>query len=285
LFLALALVLLSMAVPVLEETSSRKGARLDAYPKQEVVRRIHYAEEDPGQVLDLYLPDPSLRKAAALLVFNHGSGEKTPLVRWFAEEGYPVLFVHVRRRMAYPFPVRDAFCALAWAHARGPELGVDPSRLVAVGHSGGAILAAHLGAVDDRDLYLEDCPHVGPPADRVRGVVSIAGIFDYRTEEEFGASHNAYTPRYFGGSKEDLPEVWAEASPGSWVDGSEPPFLLLHGTADEMVLPAHSERWAGLLREVGVEIEYVPLPGADHDSVLASPAFRAMEGFIERVSG
>lgn len=252
---------------------------------QEILRGIQYGAGNPGQVLDLHLPDLSVRREGVLMVFNHGSGDKTPLVDWFADRGYPVLFVNVRRRMAYPFPVRDAFCALAWAHARGPGLGLDPDRLVAVGHSGGAILAAHLGTVDDRGLYLEGCPHPAPAAPWVRGVVSIAGIFDYRNEEEFGPPHNAYTPRYFGGSKEDLPEVWAEASPGTWVDGTEPPFLLLHGTADDMVLPAHSERWATLLREAGVEVDYVEVVEADHDTVLAPSAFRAMEGFIEKVSG
>jgi len=238
----------------------------------QVTEGIQYGGGDPGQVLDLYLPDASARKGAALVVFNHGSGDKGPLVRWFAERGYTVLLVNVRRRMAYPFPVRDAFCAVAWAHARGQGLGVEPNMLVAVGHSGGAILAAHLGTVDDRSLYLEGCPHPDPGEDWVRGVVSIAGIFDYRAEEEFGAPHNAYTPRYFGGSKEDVPEVWAQASPGTWIDGSEPPFLLIHGTA------------VGVLREAGVDVRYVTVPGADHDSILGTAAFLAMESFIERVA-
>jgi len=250
----------------------------------QVTEGIQYGAGDPGQVLDLYLPPASSRKGTALVVFNHGSGDKGPLVRWFAEGGHPVLFVNVRRRMAYPFPVRDAFCAVAWAHARGRGLGVDPNNLVAVGHSGGAILAAHLGTVDDRSLYLEGCPHPDPGEAWVRGVVSIAGIFDYRTEEEFGAPHNAYTPRYFGGSKEDVPEVWAQASPGTWIDGNEPPFLLIHGTADVMVRPSQSERSLGVLREAAVDVRYVTVPGADHDSILGTAAFLAMEAFIQRLA-
>jgi len=252
---------------------------------QEVVNGVQYGAGDPRQVLDLYLPDPSVRKRATLLVFDYGSGDKVPLVHWFSGLGYPVLFVTVRRRTPYPLPVRDAFCAVAWAHENGSELGFDPEMLIAVGHSGGGILAAHLGTVDDRALYLEGCPYPDPVAGWLRGVVSIAGIFDYRTEEEFGAPHNAFTPGYFGGSKEEVPDVWAEASPGTWIDGSEPPFLLVHGTADVMVRPAQSERSAATLRRAGVEVQYITVAGADHDSVLGTPTFLAMEAFIERVWG
>ncbi len=73
------------------------------------------------------------------------------------ERGYPVLFLKVRGGEAYPEPVNDAFRALAWAHAQAERTGFDPGRILALGHSGGAVLAAHLGTVDHRFPYLVGC--------------------------------------------------------------------------------------------------------------------------------
>jgi acetyl esterase/lipase len=58
---------------------------------------------------------------------------------------------------------------------------------------------------------------------------------------------------------------FAQAVPLSWVDGSEPPFLLIHGDVDEMVPPGESEAFASRLQAAGVEAELVLLPGAGHN--------------------
>ena len=214
------------------------------------------------------------------LNLNFGSGNKLPFVQRFAERGYRVLFVNVRRREPYPRPAEDAFCALSWGHAHAREYGLDPARIVAVGHSGGAVLAAELGTIDDRARFLRGCGSPLPVERWLLGVVSIAGIFDYRTKEEFGAPHNAYTPRYFGGTREAVPAVWAEASPITWADRNDPPFLLIHGTADVMVLPVQSGRSAVLMRRAGMEVDLVLVPDLDHSGILGDAALEAVERFI-----
>jgi len=251
----------------------------------ELIRGVPYGSADTMQTVDVYLPDSAVRRPTAVFVLNHGSGNKLPFVRRFAERGYPVLFVNVRRRAPYPTPVEDAFCALAWAHARAASYGFDPGRIVSLGHSGGAVLAAHLGTFDERARYVRDCASPLPRERWLLGVVSIAGIFDYRTEEEFGAPHNAYTPRYFGGTREQVPEAWREASPITWAGGGDAPFLLIHGTADVMVLPVQSERSTGLMRRAGVDVELLLVPGLDHNGILGDAAFEAAERFIARLGG
>ena len=58
---------------------------------------------------------------------------------------------------------------------------------------------------------------------------------------------------------------FARATPLYWLDGSEPPFLLIHGAADEMVPPGESEAYASRLQAAGVEAELMLLPGAGHN--------------------
>jgi len=249
----------------------------------EIIRAVPYGAADTSQTVTIYVPDAAGRRSTSIFVVKYGSGDKIPLVQRFAAKGYPVFFANVRRRGVYPQPVEDAFCALAWVHTHAADYGADPNRIVALGHSGGAVLAAHLGTVDDRDRYLRDCSHRSTTGTWLLGVVSIAGIFDYRTEEEFGPLHNAYTPRYFGGTKEVVPAVWEEASPITWVDGSEPPFLVVHGTDDVMVLPRQSERSVSLLRDAGVDVELVLIPGVDHTRVLGEETYEAVDAFIARL--
>ena len=45
----------------------------------------------------------------------------------------------------------------------------------------------------------------------------------------------------------------------SWVDGSEPPFLLVHGLSDQSVPASKAEDFASVLGEAGVEVELLLL--------------------------
>jgi dipeptidyl aminopeptidase/acylaminoacyl peptidase len=48
------------------------------------------------------------------------------------------------------------------------------------------------------------------------------------------------------------------------VSASGPSILLIHGTADESVLPEQSQRFADLYRKAGGEVELVLIPKAPH---------------------
>jgi acetyl esterase/lipase len=50
----------------------------------------------------------------------------------------------------------------------------------------------------------------------------------------------------------------------NFVDGDEPPFLLLHGDADRTVDPANAPRLAATLRAKGVPVQVVRIPDVGH---------------------
>ena len=64
------------------------------------------------------------------------------------------------------------------------------------------------------------------------------------------------------------PQKAREASPIGHIDGSEPPFLLLHGSADTLVSPEQSAELFRLLRERKVDVEYRLYEGADHGGLV-----------------
>ena len=76
-------------------------------------------------------------------------------------------------------------------------------------------------------------------------------------------------------------------SPMSQVDGSEPPFLLIHGTSDTSIPSWMSEDFATALEEAGADVELLLLEEERHAFLiqpLSSPAnvqsLEAIEAFL-----
>lgn len=63
--------------------------------------------------------------------------------------------------------------------------------------------------------------------------------------------------------------LWSRAQAVNFVDGDEPPFLLLHGTGDKVVEYADSVELAEKLRSNGVPATLKLLPDAGHIKPLA----------------
>ena len=55
-----------------------------------------------------------------------------------------------------------------------------------------------------------------------------------------------------------------EASPIAHVSSDDPPFLLIHGDADETVPFQQGELMTEALREAGVEVKLLRIPGGGH---------------------
>jgi acetyl esterase/lipase len=65
-------------------------------------------------------------------------------------------------------------------------------------------------------------------------------------------------------SVSDAPRAIARANPAAYVDSSDPPFLLFHGTADKLVSPSQTLLVHNALRARGVESTRYLLTGAGH---------------------
>jgi acetyl esterase/lipase len=256
----------------------------------EMIADIAYVEDgDYYQKLDVYRPEGS-ETALPTLVAIHGGGEHRDsledLARFFAARGYAVVSIDHRAypQSVYPDQVEDVFCALAWVHVNADSYDFDVDRVSALGHSSGGTLAAMYGVVDDPIQFLRGCDHQLPESDWVRAIVPFTGIFDYATAAAESDGLRNYAETYLGGDQQQAPDVWAEASAVTWVDGSEPPFLLIHGGDDTNILPTQSEEFAAALEEAGVEVELVIVPGATHGVIMRSEeVFEIVVTFLERV--
>ena len=79
------------------------------------------------------------------------------------------------------------------------------------------------------------------------------------------------------------PEFWAQASPLTWIDGSEPPFLIIHGEADRSIPIEQSQTFAAALQAAGVQTELMLIPDANHFEIINSQV--TLEAALEFLDG
>lgn len=259
------------APPATSTTTSPSSLETDADVDQSsttaasaltVATDVVYNQDTSRQTLDVHLPAGEGPFPVILAI--HGGRwrlNSKDFYRLYAEH-FPnqgVAFVPINYRFVpaatYPAQVADAFCALAWIHANADTYQFDRERVIVLGGSAGGNLAAMLGTVEDHEIYSGDCPH-GVPDDSVAGAVIFYGIFDFTTIDDYPSGTLGAFQGYWGATYDELsPDELAEMSPMSWVDGTEPPFLVIHGTRDTTIPTLMSERFVAALDEAGVPAE------------------------------
>lgn len=229
------------------------------------------------QGLDVYLPIEGEAPHPTILAL-HGGGFRArskslygPMAGYFTDKGYAMVATNYRLtpEFKYPAQIEDAFCALGWVLANSEKYGFDSERVYVMGDSAGGYLAAMLGTVEDVGIYKGNCPYNLPDPTSIKGVVVFYGFYDLTSLD----GHNEEDIRgglqpFMGASHDKIPaEKLIEMSPKSWIDGSEPPFLIIHGSEDKSVQSWLAEEFAKSLDEAGVQVELMLLE-AGHAFIL-----------------
>ena len=220
--------------------------------------------ESPSLALDVYQPATTTKPTAVAVFFYGGSwrgGKRSEYAfvgKALAQAGILTLVADYRVFPQARFPAFefDAARAVRWARDHAGEYGGDPQRLFVVGHSAGGHIAALLGT-DARYLAAE-----GMRPKDLAGIVGIAGAYDFLPLTD------PKLIEVFGDESE-----WPQSQPVNFVDGDEPPFLLLHGTDDRVVWPRNSETLETRLRHAGVPVTLQRYAGLGHFRIIAAVRF------------
>jgi acetyl esterase/lipase len=263
---------------------------------EDVKRDIPYVEKGHElQVLDVYSPPGA--KNLPVVFWIHGGGwqggdkkdvQIKPKV--FTEKGFVFVSINYRLLPAVDMGtiVRDVAKAVRWVHDHIAEYGGDPKRLLIMGHSAGAQLAA-LICTDERYLKAE-----GLSFGIVKGCVPVDGdTYDVpaiiETAEARWRAHGL--PRVKYGHREKFgndPEKHKDFSAVTHVarDKGIPPFLLLH-VAEHPDVTAQALRLGNVLKEAGIPVTVFGARDTTHNKINANlgvsddPATKALFEFLD----
>ena len=162
--------------------------------------------------------------------------------------------------------------------ANAKKYNIDPGKIAVVGGSAGGHLSMMLGYSDDPALE-GDSGHRGVSS-RVSAVVNIYGVYDMTTR--IAKESDAVKSFLQGKSFEEAPGLYQQSSPRFHLDKTDPPTLILHGTIDETVPVAQSDRLAEHLKRLQIPHAYGRLDGWPHTMDIAKPVNDYCQAMMDR---
>ncbi len=261
-------------------TGAARLARMAAvlpFGRRDVVREreIPFHRDETGRVLTL-----DVRRAASrptgrpVLLYVHGGGwvigDKTKqglvTVNQMAAAGWTCVSTSygLAPRATWPDLIIDVKRAIRWVRDHVVEHGGDPARIVLVGGSAGAHLAA-LAALTPNDPALQ--PGFEHVDTSVAGCIGYYGVYDWTDRHghwPHGALPILLERIVVKRRRAEHPELFEAASPIARIGPDAPPFLLIHGDRDVLAPVDESRRFAEALRAAGAPVGHLELPGAQH---------------------
>ena len=260
---------LATALPKLSDPCRKAiGSRQGEAPAGAVE---HAYGGDARQRLDLVRPAAGglATGPAPLLLFIHGGGwsigdkrhAAAPKAAHFTSLGWA--FGSVNYRLVPDVGVEqqaaDIAQAIGWVRAHAGEQGLDPNRIVLMGHSAGAHLAALVGT-DPRYLAA-----AGVPMSAVKGVVLLDGA-GYDIARQMAVPGNPVAGMYDAAFGRD-PKRQEALSPTLHAAASNVASWLILPVASRADSVAQSRELAAALGKSGASAQVVPVPGESYGSL------------------
>ncbi|MBC8039576.1 MAG: alpha/beta hydrolase [Opitutaceae bacterium] len=249
-----------------------------AFAEVTVQRDIPYLGAERAEKLDVYLPSPGARRPLPAVLLIHGGGwevgdkasaRERNIGQTLAEKGYAVFSINYLlnlkengpdgkprlTRLAWPQNLIDCKTALRFMRAEAERFAIDPARIAVMGGSAGGHLAMLVGVGRKTEAFAGTL-YPGQ-RDDVACIINLYGPSDIR-----GRGVSPFANSTLGKAEKLAGET--DASPILYLDADTPPMLILHGTADKVIPVERSRELVLKLQALGVEHQYVEIPGAPH---------------------
>jgi acetyl esterase/lipase len=186
------------------------------------------------------------------------------------ESGYALASIDYRHSTSAIFPaqIEDCYEALQYLHDHAKQYKLDPSKFVLMGFSAGGHLASLLALSVNNKV---DAFHPGKKISlSVKGVVDFYGPSDFLLFYGMARPGKDESPigTLLGASPLDRPDLSKAASPVTYVDKNDPPFLIVHGEKDPDVPVAQSYLLKSYLDLANVQNELIVVKDAPHYGVM-----------------
>ncbi|MEO6568728.1 MAG: alpha/beta hydrolase [Opitutaceae bacterium] len=240
-----------------------------------IARAAHQTDIEYGNAggeslkLDAYVPDGPGPFPTVILVHGGGwnGGDKSggpkkgymaPMHEPLEKAGYAWFSINYRLapKHQYPANIEDVETAIRWVKANAAKYHLDPQRIALSGESAGG--------------HLIQLAAVRATADtRVAAVIPFYGRCSLVDDVQPGGELRANLAQLFGRKTFDdaAQKMMREASPLLHVKRGLPPFLLVHGTADQSVPYQQSLDWQARMKELGMTCDLITIKEGVHGMI------------------
>ncbi len=210
--------------------------------------------------LDVYKPNNAVN--APVVVFFYGdrwqAGDKQDYLfmgQALTKMGYVTVIPNYRLYPQARFPafVQDCARAVRWVHDNASHYGGDPNKIVIMGHDAGAYNAAML-ALDPEFLKA-----AGMSRNDLKGMIGLAGPYNFLPITD-PTLRVIFSP----------PEKFGQTQPVFWVDGGNPPMLLISGRNDKVIPVSNTRDLAQRIKDGGGVVNTVLYDDLSHGMIVAA---------------
>jgi acetyl esterase/lipase len=228
-----------------------------------VQRQIPFIYRDGVPLyLNIYRP-PQVGKYPAIVSIYGGAWQRgspdsdDTFNRYIAAQGYVVWAISYRHAPTYLFPAQleDVSAALTYIQQHAAVQETDLDRVALIGRSAGAQLAM-LATYKYSPLPIRALVNYYGPVNLT------AGYYDVPNPDPIES--RSVLRAFLGGTPEQFPALYRQASPVNTVKPSLPPSLLIYGGKDRIVESRFGKYLAQTLRAQGNQVIFIEIPWADH---------------------
>lgn len=253
-------------------------------------KNLNYAgDNNDYHALDIYLPKTFAQKYPVVVyvygsawLSNHSKGaDLNTIGKALLDAGFAVVMPNHRSSIdaIFPAPINDIKAAIRYIRANAAVYQLDTTFIGVSGSSSGGNMAAMMGTTRgvktgimgnvtvDIEGKVGSCTAYSSSVD---AVVDWFGPTNMLLMDSCGGTdfiHNdAHSPAslYIGGAIQENKDKCLLASPTTYVDPSDPPFLIFHGDKDRVVPHCQGEILFASLRKAGVPATFYLVEGGQH---------------------
>lgn len=265
-------------------------------PGFKVLRDLDYVGDgNKRQMLDLYLPETKTSRPRPLVVYVHGGGwenggkeQAGVLFNLLKGREYAGASINYRltNEAIWPAQIHDCKAAIRALRAHAAENQIDPDKIAVFGISAGGHLVSMLGVTGGmKELEGELGPHLSQSS-RVTCVLDFCDPSNFLTFAGQDTIINVDDPKtglskLIGGTVKEKPEVARNASPVNYLTSDDAPFLIIHGTKDNIVRYAQATEFDAALEKAKIPATLITGTNGGH-VFFSAPLFERMRAFLDR---
>ncbi|WP_333815091.1 S9 family peptidase [Tabrizicola sp.] len=211
----------------------------------------------------------------------HSEDWVNPKIQFWVSQGYAVLDPNYRGSTGFGYAHREAVKEDGWGGREQADIRAGLEAALTTGLPGPVAVAGN--SYGGFSSWFAITRH----SDLVTAAIPMCGM--YRLDIDYHATEmphgRAYSEEMMGGTPEEFPEKYANASPGRFIDRIRGHVMIVHGLADSNVGPENTHTAVRELTAAGIPHEVMLFPDEGH-GVFRRPNvtayLRASAAFLQR---